>query len=247
MRIALCEDEKMHAVILQEIIQRWSTSQEQSNKIKVYESAEAFLKDFEDGAKFDLAFFDIRLGGMTGLDLAKLIRQRNTNMLIVFVTNFFDYVFEGYEVSAFRYLLKPIKEKKMMEALAAANEICRKRSAGYYTVITEETTYKIKKSEIIYFATQDHYIHVHTVNGTHRFRGKMSQLDDEFAKPMFAKCNRGILINVVHISSIHKDRVNMVNKENLPLSRVYWEDLNRCYIAVHVNPLTAKMRQTTCK
>jgi len=70
MRIALCEDEKMHAAMAQDMIRQWSASQEQNIEITIYESAEAFLKDFHRGVKFDLAFLDIRLGGMSGIELA---------------------------------------------------------------------------------------------------------------------------------------------------------------------------------
>jgi len=237
MRIALCDDEQMHSVILQRIIQQWSANQEEVIKTRVYQSAEAFLKDFEHGAKFDISFLDIQMGGMSGVDLAKLIRQRDMNMLIVFVTNFRDYVFVGYEVAAFRYLIKPIKEKKVLEALCAASEIYRRRRVGYLSVKNENGAYKIAKSDILYFETDNHYINVHAMDGVHRFRGKLSQLDDEFSKPAFAKCNRGLLVNVEHISSIHKTRVMMINKAELSLSRNYWEEISRCYMAVHVDPI----------
>ena len=244
MRIALCEDEKMHAAVTQDIIRQWSASREQDVEIAIYESAEAFLKDFHRGVKYDLSFLDIHLGGMSGIDLARSIRQFDMSMLIVFVTNFRDYVFEGYEVSAFRFLMKPVKERGVVEALNAASEICRRRGESYFTIVKEDAIQRIAKSGIVYFATQNHYIHVHTFDGVHVIRGKMSSLDDEFAKPMFVKCNRGIMINVEHISSIRKDQVSMVNKETLPLSRVYWEELNRCYIAVHVTPAAEKFRQS---
>jgi DNA-binding LytR/AlgR family response regulator len=237
MRIALCDDEQMHSTILQRIIRQWSANQEEVIRTRVYESAEAFLTDFERGTKFDIAFLDIHMGGMSGVDLAKLIRQHDMNMLIVFVTNFRNYVFEGYEVSAFRFLIKPIKEKKVLETLCAAWEICKKRRVGYFNIVNEDATYKVAKSDIVFFETDNHYISVHTFDGVHRFRGKMNELDNEFSKPMFSKCNRGILVNVEHISSIHKTRVIMTNKEELSLSRIYWEEMNRCYMAVHVDPI----------
>ena len=247
MRIAICEDDQMHAAKILEMIQRWSAIQEQDIQIMAYESAEAFLKDFVHGAKPDLSFLDIRLGGMSGIELAKRIRQRDMNMQIVFVTSFFDYVLDGYEVSAFRYLIKPVKEKKVWDILNAASETCKKRLASYFTITNEGATYKVAKSDIVYFVTKDHYIYVHTFDGEHRFRGTMALLKDEFSKPAFAKCNRGVVINVEHISSIHKDRVSMVNKETLPLSRKYWEDVNRCFIAVHVDPVAEKLSHPTHK
>jgi len=234
MKIAVCDDEQMYSSILTRIIQQWSARQEQVIKLRVYESAEAFLKEFERGAKVDLAFLDIHMDGMNGFELARRVRQSDINMLIVFITNLRDYVFEGYEVSAFRYLIKPIREKKVLEVLYSASEIYRQRSTSYFTVRTEVATLRVAKCDILYFATQSHYINVHTFDGVHKFRGKLSMLDREFPQPMFTKCNRGILVNVSHIHCIQKDRVTVINKEDLPLSRLYWEEVNRCYLDIHM-------------
>jgi len=124
----------------------------------------------------------------------------------------------------------------VLDTLNAASEIYKRHQTSFFIVKKDDTKYRIAKSDIIYFDTENHYINIHTFDMVHKFRSKLSELNDEFAKPMFAKCNRGIILNVEHIFSIHKDRVMMVNKEELPLSRVYWEDINRCYLAVHVDP-----------
>ena len=241
MKIALCDDEQVHSTVLKKIIQRWATSQEQLINTYVYESAEAFLTEVSKGAKFDLAFLDIRMGGMSGVELAKLIRTRDMNMIIVFVTSFFDYVLEGYEVSAYRFLVKPVTEKKILETLNAVSDIMKRRRTGSYTISTGEATFSIAKSDIVYFTTDHHYLNVHTFKEVHRIRGKLSQLADEFAKPVFMKCNRGVLLNVEHISCIHKNRVVMINKEVIPLARGYWEEMNQCYLEIHVAPLVDKI------
>ena len=243
MRIALCDDEKMYSEILQSMIQQWAADQEETIKINVFESAEGFLKKMDQGVKYDLLFLDIQMGGMSGVELAKTIRQRDMNMLIVFVTSFLDYVFVGYEVAAFRFMVKPVKEKKVLEALNAAIEVCRKRSTKFFAIRKENVTFKVAKSDIVYFAKDNHYITVHTFDNTYRYRGKLTELGDEFAKPAFVLCNRGILVNVEHISSIYKDKVIMTNNEELPASRLYWDDLNRCYLAVHVAPEMARLTE----
>jgi len=241
MRIAICDDERMYSTVLKRIVDQWSMTQEQVVTIHVYESAEAFLTDFDKGVTFDLSYLDIHLGGMSGVELAKLIRKRDMNMFIVFVTNFFDYVIEGYEVLAFRFLLKPIREKKVLEILNAASEACDSRNVSYLTIRQDEFIYKVAKSDIVYFESARHYITVRTLDNEYKLRGRLPQLTDEFAKPMFTKCNRGILLNVAHIYCIHKDQVIMTTKEKFSLSRMYWEDLNQCFLAVHVDPLVGKI------
>lgn len=70
-----------------------------------------------DSYPFDLIFLDIDLGGMDGMALARKIRETDSEVPILFLTNHREYVFEGYEVQAFRYLLKPVTEDTLFPLL----------------------------------------------------------------------------------------------------------------------------------
>lgn len=239
MRIAVCDDERIYSSILERIIFQWAAHQEQVVNVDVYSSGEALLKVFDLGTRYDIAFLDIQMGGISGLDLAKHIRQWDMSMLIIFCTNFKDYVFEGYEVSAFRFLIKPVKEKKCLETLNVASDVCKSKQIGHFTIQTESMKRRIAKCDIVYINAEGHYLLAHTQDEVFKFRGKIAQVEKDFSPPMFAKCNRGIIVNVAQIFCITRDQVSMANQENLPVSRLYIDDLNRCYLAVHMGPLMA--------
>ena len=244
MKIALCDDERFHSTVLKRVIHEWSKDQKETIDIYVYESAEEFLTDFDKGARFDLAFLDIQMGGMNGVELAKLIRDRDMNMIIVFITSFMDYVLLGYEVDAYRFLVKPVTDKKVLETLQAAIEIHKRRHTGSYTITIGLSTFSVNKTEVVFFTTDYHYLNIHTFTDTYKIRGKLTELAEEFAKPMFVKCNRGVLINVEHISCIHRDMVIMTTKDKLSIGRTYWDDLNQCYLAIHAEPLVQSIRSS---
>ena len=63
--------------------------------------------------QFDIAFLDIDMGAYSGLELAHHIRSMNLDTILIFVTNYVQYSLEGYEVQAFRYLLKSELEEKL--------------------------------------------------------------------------------------------------------------------------------------
>lgn len=247
MRIAICDDERIHSSVLERIIKQWAAFQEEVVKVRLYDSGEAFMKDFDRGVKFDVVFLDIQMGGISGIDLAKHIREWDMSIMIVFCTNFRDYVFEGYEVSALRYLIKPIKERKCIETLNVISEACKKKQTGHFTVKTETTTHRIAKSDIVHISSSGHYLYAHTFDAAYKFRGKLTQIEEDFAPPMYTKCNRGILINLAHVNCITRETVTMTNQEELPVSRNYYEDLNRCYLAVHVEPVMAARRNKQYK
>lgn len=241
MRIAICEDEVTHANVLTRYIEQWVATQNFDVMIRLYESAEAFMKDFDNQVRYEVAFLDIQMPGMDGMSLAEYIRQWDKSMILVFVTNMTDSEGKGYEVDATRFLRKPIKERKVIEALTISRDICLKRQTGYFLVQDDLGTIRIPKTDILYFKTEGHYIHVYAQNmGSRafpRFRGKLKDLKSEFPEPGFTLANRGTLLNMQFVNSIFKDEVLLSTGERITANKPYLQKLNKCFLAVHVEPL----------
>lgn len=85
--------------------------------VEAFSDSAAFLFQYPGSYPFDLIFLDIDLGGMDGMALARKIRETDSEVPILFLTNHKEYVFEGYEVQAFRYLLKPVTEDTLFPLL----------------------------------------------------------------------------------------------------------------------------------
>jgi DNA-binding LytR/AlgR family response regulator len=66
---------------------------------------------------YDIALLDIDMGEINGIDFARKLRAENGNIVIIFITNFIQYAPEGFEVQAFRYLLKPISSLSFLLTL----------------------------------------------------------------------------------------------------------------------------------
>ena len=80
-----------------------------------------------DEVKPDIALLDIEMPGMNGIELAKYIKEKNTECIIIFITAYdrFDYAIEAMHIKAFDYLLKPWKEEKLCELINTAIENVR--------------------------------------------------------------------------------------------------------------------------
>ena len=89
-------------------------------QIKEYDSAESFLFAWEDEKDFDILFIDIQMKKMDGIKMAKRIRESDNNIALVFTTGVAEYISEGYEVEALHYLIKPIREEKVVQCLERA-------------------------------------------------------------------------------------------------------------------------------
>ena len=114
MNIAYCEDEKIQLEYMEQLIKKWADEGNDTVTYFGYGSAKELLFEHPDSFPFDLLLLDIDMDGMDGMALAKEIREKDQKLPIVFLTNRSEYVFEGYEVGALRYLLKPVEETKFV-------------------------------------------------------------------------------------------------------------------------------------
>jgi two-component SAPR family response regulator len=106
MRIAVCEDERLYRDYILTDIRKWADTTGQDIILSSYDSAEALLMIWGD-VLFDIIILDIELKKMSGMDLARIIRNTGEDVIIVFITNYANYSLEGYDVNPLHYLLKP--------------------------------------------------------------------------------------------------------------------------------------------
>lgn len=99
----------------------------------------------------DILFLDIEMPGMGGMDTAKVLRKFDKKVLIIFVTAYPDYVFQGYEVHAFHYILKPYKKEKIKEVLESAVKELSAQQEQFYMVQQKSGTLRLSIREITYF------------------------------------------------------------------------------------------------
>ncbi|WP_122639057.1 response regulator [Romboutsia sp. Marseille-P6047] len=110
-RIAICEDEKETQILLESNLNNILKHTNKEYEIKKYSSGEELLES--ELNHIDILLLDIQMGQINGMDTARKIREIDDNMEIIFITSLIDYVQEGYEVRAYRYLLKPIELEEL--------------------------------------------------------------------------------------------------------------------------------------
>ena len=122
MRVIICEDERCFQEALCNAIEEWKElTNHQDVSCICFDSSEELLASWEGGLSAELLFLDIQIPGeLSGMALAKKIRQHDQTVSIVFVTNYADYVYEGYVVSALRYLKKPVLREDIFDCMEIA-------------------------------------------------------------------------------------------------------------------------------
>ena len=145
MKIAICEDQIEQANLLTSQIQNWAKENKINISIDNFSSAEAFLFEWIDYNKYDIIFLDIEMSKVSGIELSNIIREKNKEIDIVFVSGFFKYALHGYKVGALQYLLKPVKESDLYLCLdRTLNRISTPQGDNKSTIIIETTHENIK-------------------------------------------------------------------------------------------------------
>ena len=234
MRIAICEDNMEHAEILAGMVNRWAKKENIQVVIGRYQSAEQFLFCMKDEPPYDLVFLDIQMSKINGLQLARMIREEDRLIFLVFTTALKKYAPKGYEVSAFRYLIKPLQEDEVFQALSAASQMLEVRKKEAIIVTQSDKSRRVFMDDIYYIEVDNHHIILHLRDETIRFKAKLKELETQFKEPQFCKCHRSYIVNMKYAGRISREGVEIDGKKTLPISKSRWEALNHCYMEYYM-------------
>lgn len=228
LHIAICDDEENEIEYLKHAVEDWTKKEDILTNIEPYASAESFLFQYEECKNYQILLLDVEMSGMTGIDLAKKIRQNQDNVEIIFITSHFEFIGEGYEVDALHYLVKPVKASKVEEVLSKAKQ---KIEAGEPSIIIHYNSeiVKIYEKEILYLEALSHYITIYTKDKEYKIKANISAFAQELSED-FYQTHRSYLVSLKHIMRISRDSVTLDNAVQVPLARGKYDQINRAYI-----------------
>jgi DNA-binding LytR/AlgR family response regulator len=232
MRIAICEDNKNMQKRLEEAVLDWADARKVKTEILCYPSAEAFLMAWPE-MPFDLAFLDIQMKHMTGIQLAECIRKTDSNMLIVFVTSFEQYSLKGYDVNALHYLIKPVSQTKLIPILDKARVIWKSRYESFLLIPTGEGTMKLPFADILYISISAHTAGIHTGENVYYIRKTINALA-ELLPSYFIRNHRSYIVNLFSVDCVFNDSLLLKNEETLPVSRKNMKETKDAFLRLHI-------------
>ena len=134
-KIAFCDDDMEVLHQMNELLDRYRAERNEDITYAAFQSPFELLTEIEKGIRPDILFLDVVMPGQNGMDVAKEIRQYDTNMKIIFLTSSPEFAVESYSVGAYFYQLQPIwEERRYYEDRSAAAGILR--GAGTKTFIS---------------------------------------------------------------------------------------------------------------
>lgn len=188
----------------------------------------------------DIAFLDIQMPGLTGLEVAQGIEGATR---VVFVTAYDAYALQAFETAAVDYLLKPLKLERLQRSVErlksdatedrlpqAVQQLAPPRPAQplrFVRASQGELTHQIPVGEVVYFHADEKYTVVRTAGGEHLIRTPIQELVAQLDPELFWQVHRSTIINLEHLAGTRRDEASRLFvrfkglTNELPVSRAY--------------------------
>lgn len=220
LRIAIVDDDAGDAETLKGYVARYCGEHEREFSRGVscaeFSSGEAFLAEKES---FDVVFFDIEMPGLNGMETARRLRDRNENVIILFITNMAQYALEGYEVQALDFVVKPLSYFEFSMKFNKIRRFLQKSGEKPLSLKTVEgECVRLTSDDISYVEVMRHYLEYHTSGGAYRVRGTIKEAEEELSPYGFARCAKSYLVNLKKIRSVKGNRIE-IGEEALYIGR----------------------------
>ena len=167
--------------------------------------------------KPDIILLDIRMPGMDGLEAAQHLNQMSKPPAIIFTTAFSDHALKAFETHAVDYLLKPIKQERLEQALASAKRLTRPQLSelkladdrsvrSHICVKIRGTLELVPVEDVRYFMADHKYVTLKTLHHEYLLEEPLKSLEEEF-QHLFTRIHRNALVADRHIVGLSKSQV----------------------------------------
>ncbi|MDE6845832.1 MAG: LytTR family DNA-binding domain-containing protein [Lachnospiraceae bacterium] len=226
-KIAICDDSDADRQFISGLVNSWGINTGHTVQISVFSSAENFLFHYAGKNDYDILLLDIEMGTMDGVAMAKKLRRDNDTVQIVFITGYSDYIFEGYEVAALHYLMKPVGKDKLFSVLDRAVEKLLKNEKIMNLMIGGEMV-RIPVYQIRYADVYGNYVTIHASDDL-TVKMTLSELEKELDDRFF-RVSRSVIVNLTLIGRVTKAEIRLNDGTAIPLPRGAYEGVNRAII-----------------
>ena len=225
MNIVICDDNKIHSETLHRyLLEFYEKYEMELPRIDIYDSGEELLSG---DLHIDIAFVDIEMSGISGIDVSKILKTKNKRMIIFIVTSYSQYLDDAMRADVFRYISKPVDKKRLFknykDALNLYNSISYKISIN-----TGNSIDVVYTSDIIFIENNKGKTYIQTVDKRYESSEKLQYWINRLPENIFFRTHRSYYINLGYVSRFCEDMVYLYNNtyEAYLTKRKYYEFKN---------------------
>lgn len=221
--VAVVEDDESEYLSIKSCLERFSAESGGENRFECahFCDAEALLHNYKP--IYDIVLMDIGLPNLNGFEASKKLRNKDPSVLLIFVTNLSQFAVAGYEVSAFDFIVKPVKYGTLRLKLLRALQKLEATDDKKISVPSSDGMRVILVSSIKYVEVMNHDLVYHTTAGDVKSYGSLNKVQAVLPSNRFARCNSCYLVNLKFVTDI-KDYSVFVAGEEIAISRAKKKD-----------------------
>ena len=218
--IAICDDEYSMTADIERLLETLSLKHHILVEIDVFYDG-LTLTDYiiRENKKYDIIFIDVEMKIENGVDAAKKIRLIDKNVMLIYVTNYESFAKEVFEVSAYRFITKPISTEIFERYfLSAVSEIITKPK--FFQFQYNKIHYKEEINDIMYFQSDRRLTYIHVKTGLRKCYEKLNIIEEKLQKSdvCFFRIHQSFLVNPRYIEVYMYDSVQLKNGTILNIS-----------------------------
>lgn len=224
MNVLIYEDENIYIDKLRIVLSKYNMN------LTVCSTADDFLNCSQ---LFDIAFVDIEVEGLDGLNAARILKTRAKNCIVIAYTHYDGYAVNGYKYGIDRYILKTASIEELSNEIdIIINEYFKNNNK--VQIVNNGIHYNIFLNDIVYIESCHNSLCIHLLEKDFTIRSTFSDLLDILNCEYIVRVHKGFAINLKNIFSVSKTQVVMINKEVVPVGKSYREDFENQYFKYSV-------------
>lgn len=219
--IAICED----SIPMQAQIEDLTARLLPNVPIEVFSTGEELITELtNEQTKYSIYMMDISLPGISGIETAAWIRERDPYALLIYITDYKEYVYQIFETLPFRFITKPIDTAEFEKVLYDALNYFRNRNKMFHFHI-ERKQYQIPLQEIIYFESRLRQITLYTPDASYEFYGRLSDVISSLDTLLFVRIHTSYIVNMEYIHCLSDTSITLCSGITIPVSKRYRNEL----------------------
>ena len=238
LRIAICDSDARARAETRVLLDAFFALRGRLAEVREYAAASGLLFAMEEQV-FDLYILEALMPEMNGIELGRQLRALDGTGLIVYLTKSPDFAVDSYAVSAFYYLLKPLREEELFPVLDRAFGRIEAYQPDTLTLKLREGVIRMPSDDVYYAKSEGRAIRYvcrtgirEGPSGAAPFREKAAAL---LAHPDFWLCGASLVLNLRHVRMIGRTEVELVTGERLAIPRRHSGALQQAWNSVFIN------------
>lgn len=202
MNIAICDDIIEYRLSIKCYVTEYLKIHHLDYTVEEFESGNDLLNS---NTNYDILFLDIELGDSNGIDIAKEIKKKNKNTVILIVTSYHQYLDDAMDINVTRYIDKPINQNRIYSALDKALSVINESVITFR--MKDNQIARLRLSEIIYAEAKFKGVFVYTKNQSYRIKETMKQLHTMLTASCFAIPHSSYIVNLNYVRDYKREEI----------------------------------------